>query len=433
MVSHIASLLRTIKSSPLEEVQSRLISIACEWMAAGCVQHANRLLTVTRETGDLSQFSNPLKGFEIPWSLTGTRPEGWPIAAQPIDDIELELWDRLFRPSWAQAVVESVRAADPNDLVGQRLLIRGVITAYDDARPSRVAPPAMLTQAAALLDRFVASGSSDAVGYSLFQALSCNAILAVRLGQVDRAKEILAAWGRSYALYPASWIVWYPMMDRSIVKILLSKILAPVWGVSRERCDADVEAIAQAVRERLASGRQLAHASLRWPQLLKRLSHSAVLAEAHDRDGGDKPQTLACGAAAAGVIAAAESRLGCILPESYRGFLTVSNGFGLYSRTGVEILPIERGAWLREACPALIDAYAQSEQLADLTKGLQASLLIGRGPSDEQLLLLVPDDDTTAEWECWFVAHWLPGEERYPSFRYFIESKLNRLEDAPPS
>ena len=77
----------------------------------------------------------------------------------------------------------------------------------------------------------------------------------------------------------------------------------------------------------------------------------------------------------------------------------------MYSITGIEILPIERTCWLRQAMPDLIYSYDQLEEQRGLTNKLRESLLIGRDPSDEQQLLLVPANNPATEWECWFFAH----------------------------
>ena len=104
------TLLRILKSAPMQEVQGRLIDIASQWKASGCVQQANRLLALARETGDLSTFTIPLAAFEIPWSLSGTRPTNWPPSAQDTDAIELDLWERLFGPQWTDSTVDRVKS-----------------------------------------------------------------------------------------------------------------------------------------------------------------------------------------------------------------------------------------------------------------------------------------------------------------------------------
>jgi hypothetical protein len=117
MAIKIEALLHIFKSAPMQDVQRRLIDIACQWTASGCVEQANRLLALARETGDLSTFAISLAAFEIPWSLSGTRPTNWPPSAQDIDAIELDLWERLFGPQWARFLTAfSVRTP-------QRLLV----------------------------------------------------------------------------------------------------------------------------------------------------------------------------------------------------------------------------------------------------------------------------------------------------------------------
>jgi hypothetical protein len=93
---------------------------------------------LARETGDLSTF--PLAAFEIPWSLSGTRPTSWRPSAQDTDAIEFDLWERLFGQQWTDAVVDRVKSARPEseELRGKSMVIRAVITAYDGSlRPCR--------------------------------------------------------------------------------------------------------------------------------------------------------------------------------------------------------------------------------------------------------------------------------------------------------
>ena len=56
--------------------------------------------------------------------------------------------------------------------------------------------------------------------------------------------------------------------------------------------------------------------------------------------------------------------------------------------------------------------------------GAGVVVLIGSEPDGTERLLLVPADDPAAEWQCWFFAHWHPGEVRHPTFRAFIESEI---------
>lgn len=133
-------------------------------------------------------------------------------------------------------------------------------------------PPDRLAEAAALLDRFLGSNSPEAVGYTLFQALTCRVIVAARLGNAERAKENLLTWGRCYNTFPSELDCLVPLMNRAIATILLSGILASVWRISPHQCDDDAGAIECA----MTTGGQLAYGSLRWTQLLEQLSEAAL-------------------------------------------------------------------------------------------------------------------------------------------------------------
>ena len=110
-------------------------------------------------------------------------------------------------------------------------------------------------------------------------------------------KETLVTWGECYNTYPENWIVWYPMMDRAVATILLSGILASVWQITPQQCDEDAATIEGAMRERMATGRQLAYRNLPWAQLLTQLSDSAL-------EGDHQAQNLRLAPATASAIEA---------------------------------------------------------------------------------------------------------------------------------
>ncbi len=188
------------------------------------------------------------------------------------------------------------------------------------------------------------------------------------------------------------------------------------------------------MREHVSSGQQLAYGNLTWQQLLQRLSQAA--AEKNKSNNGSfglvpgmlgyvELEKFVREPATDMAIEAVEKRLGLALPESYRAFLKVTNGLERYGFPGVTIMPVEQIAWLRDVEQDTIDAYSYPE-LDDLVQKLRKSLLIGSAPRSTDRLLLVPGDDPVAEWECWYFAHWIPGEIRYRTFRYFIESELQQ-------
>jgi SMI1 / KNR4 family (SUKH-1) len=415
-------LLTNVQSGGLESLQAFISSVAALWMAAGCVDQANRLLTLWFEVGDalaelpgadddpwqrgdtpFQRHPPALNGFEIAWALTGTRPGRAPTPAPSFEDIEHALWRALFSPVHAEEYVERVKSTAPDKLSPNDLWVRAKTLAYDESRPDHTASPERLTEALALLD------ASGPITFSRYDAGMCQAVLAARLGDEERVGTYLVNLAQIDNIRSPT------LMDRTIARIALSGVLAPVCRITPQACDEDARAIEDAWRERRKLGR-FVHGPLSWAQLLRTLGRAHHVKFERKR-------------AAAAAIKAAEKRLGVALPQSYRAFLKVKNGLEKYDWAGVEVLPVGQIAWLRDADKGLIDACSSHPELSDITCKLRASLLIGSEPEGSERLLLVPADDQAAEWECWFHAHWVPGAQRHRTFRAFIESQLQRHPD----
>ena len=120
-------------------------------------------------------------------------------------------------------------------------------------------------------------------------------------------------------------------------------------------------------------------------------------------------------------LAAAEERLGVALPPSYRAFLSVSNGFGPVSFFVRRLRPIAEVAWLRDEDPALIETWSEGNSEPTDTSPLARTLAVSDEYDGARVLLnpLVSADD--GEWEAWFFAHWVPGEQAHASFRALVE------------
>jgi hypothetical protein len=438
-------LLRQVQSGRMEDVQQALLVRATKWMAAGCTEQANRILAPLFAAGeDLSHHRFYLVAFEIPWALTGKRPQHAPPPLQSPEDIERELWDHVFL-FWsaaaayrdaADAYMDKLRRVEPAQLAGNDLRLRAMDMAYDAGRPGRIADNQKLAAASAALDRYLASAKDPVT-------LLGRVLLAAQLGDVAGAREHLVKWAEHYRSYPralaaardAMFNFRNALMHRTVAAIALSGVLAPLFEITPSACEEEAGWLEKAFAERLSFGQRLAYGELGWDELLQRLSRAAVV-ENRSVEDAFGPITYAPatstefmrGAAAPEAMGAAEERLGLALPASYRGFLTVSNGLERYRFPGVAILPVEQLAWLRDAEPDLIEAYTSDGDLDDLAQKLGQSLLIGQHPRDSDRLLLVPADDATAEWECWYFAHWVPGEIRHRTFRHFIESELQHIE-----
>ena len=140
-------------------------------------------------------------------------------------------------------------------------------------------------------------------------------------------------------------------------------------------------------------------------------------------------------------IAALEQRIGRALPESYRSFLQTTNGMfwpmhgvtQLYAAAEVDRLDRRNkpvlDAWQEGSGsrPPVSDAeysrYDPDQDPAHFRIEYLASSLEVGSMANEDLLLLNPQViNAEGEWEALFMAFWLPGAQRYPSFLQAIEA-----------
>ncbi|MFJ8109906.1 SMI1/KNR4 family protein [Streptomyces sp. NPDC096132] len=126
--------------------------------------------------------------------------------------------------------------------------------------------------------------------------------------------------------------------------------------------------------------------------------------------------------------AAAEERLGCRLPPSYRAFVEVSDGWR-YAGGFVWVLAgTEQARWHEDAAGL---AQAEREELTEdstpeevLRAGMWERSLRLDVESDATYVLMDPGDiDESGEWAVYVWAHWRAAPpERYGSFREFMEA-----------
>lgn len=142
-------------------------------------------------------------------------------------------------------------------------------------------------------------------------------------------------------------------------------------------------------------------------------------------------------------IASAEQRLGAKLPPSYRTFLMESNGFEYPDYFISRLYGTGKIDWFRIGNQDWIDAYQvegdispqehlnQRANCVAFRRAYLSSCLQISDECDGAVVLLNPEVVTTSgEWETWFFANWLPGANRYASFREFMEAELNEFSDS---
>jgi len=130
-----------------------------------------------------------------------------------------------------------------------------------------------------------------------------------------------------------------------------------------------------------------------------------------------------------------ESRLGVILPPSYKAFLSISNGWLRTTSFIDRIRPAEEVNWFRVENENWVNLYSDSgseesdedyylydEDYAGAdhrAEHMQSLLQIS--DIDDGVYLLNPEAVTPdGEWEAWFFASWIPGARRFPSFLHLM-------------
>ncbi|WP_030223444.1 SMI1/KNR4 family protein [Streptomyces bikiniensis] len=180
-----------------------------------------------------------------------------------------------------------------------------------------------------------------------------------------------------------------------------------------------------------------------WRDLLQRWSDEWLDPVLHEQERAEpfpaavrRARWLGSTGATGEELDALEKRLGVSLPPSYRQFLLISNGWLNTTPDIHHILPAHEVGWTRDLDPELVtdwtEGYQGAERVGDeeyflygeaqspttlRPEYLPHTLKISHTPNATDVYLLNPCVLTPdGEWEAWYLAHWLPGAVRYPSF-----------------
>lgn len=414
------SLIKEIKSEEIERVYINVTNKAVEWAVAGFIDEANLLLEKLWSFGTphSGHLWVPDQGLLVMWQLSGKRPKQIPFAEQDIAAIEKLNFNGLFINGLLQSHLHTFTDVSLG-------LVTDVLLTAEKHLDIEKADDAIKAE----INGYEKSLAAGAVGYDYFHSATCGAILAARLGDTAKAVQFILKWGEGYSENWSNYTLAYLMRDTATAKLLLTGILAPVFKLTKAICNKDYETIAAALDDRYSAGRGLAYGSLSWKQLLKRISELAIAQKSYDfSQQAITTKWLGESAATKRDIKAAEKRLGVCLPDDYRDFLLASNGFASISITDTTLAAVSDIKRYDEYSPDSVAGWSDAMADIDPAYGVpfKNSIIIG-GMIEEQELLLVPFEDGT--WQCWFLANWVPGENKYPSLRYYMEERLQRLED----
>ncbi|MFI7233225.1 SMI1/KNR4 family protein [Nonomuraea angiospora] len=151
-----------------------------------------------------------------------------------------------------------------------------------------------------------------------------------------------------------------------------------------------------------------------WKPYLQRWSEEWRIA--HPDEEPDSEPWLGCSPATEDEVRALESRLGCVLPPSFREFLLVTNGWRHAGNFVWSLRGTEEIGWLSDLEPMWADAYADWDG-EDAEPAAARSLLISL-EADAGVVYLDPGDvDERGEWAAYEVFSWTgTGPERHGSF-----------------
>jgi cell wall assembly regulator SMI1 len=125
-------------------------------------------------------------------------------------------------------------------------------------------------------------------------------------------------------------------------------------------------------------------------------------------------------------IELAEKNLGIGLPQDYKDFLLISNGFSATrNNTEPRFETVDFIDYLVNIDSYLVEIWSQ-EGLKDIGEELARAILIG-GINEEQYFLIIPPKSSKDRWQYWKFASWIPGES---PFENLIDYFTSVLEDA---
>lgn len=403
------------------------ITLAALHMAtAGCLDEANELLECLwkHKWPHIEDVWLPDQSFEVLWYASGKRPLAAPFAQRPIEGIEL-----AHRNYCASEHILGIYRMQRGPGFTWEMLPVGFRSAYQACALNGVMPSsASELEALAGLEDYLKNPNASVADIFYGDAACLATELAAKNQRTEQAISFAQLWARRYS-ETAGRGFNFPCMasNRYAASLLLQGVLAEPLGLTKASCQLHLKSLKVAVAARMKQGRKLAYGKWTWEKLLSSASKRAIKSEP-DLFTKDERKSKWLGRvpASGDSITAVEKRLNIKLPADYTEFLRVSNGLSALSGTAPALLACEKIGWLKKSVDAellnILDAYYSE----DVSRAMESCILISEIEGTDMVLLL-PPHASNDRWECWFFAHWVPGEIRYPSFRHFLEHEFQSL------
>ena len=165
-------------------------------------------------------------------------------------------------------------------------------------------------------------------------------------------------------------------------------------------------------------------------ELLKQISIKAIsLGDFEYSERQFKDKWLGFTGASQVAIANLEKRLDITLPEDYKSFLLLTNGFCATTGIDISFEPINKVDYLKnfEHFKESLSFYDEIGESQEISAQFKNSIIIG-GIEEEQSFLLLPPNGNN-KWRYWRFANWIPGENEFENLEAHFEEVLEFLDD----
>jgi hypothetical protein len=404
------------------------VTLAALHMAtAGCLDEANELLECLwkHKWPHTEDVWLPDQSFEVLWFAAGKRPSTAPFPQKSIDEIELAHREYMALDRWLQLPMPN---GSWETLAGLDLFRKSCFLVHPKDDSNSMPDAGDELEGLKGLEKWIQDWDNRSWG-EYATATSLGAELAAKNGQNARATHFAQLWARKYSEVEGGGFS-FPCMgsNRHIAPLLLQGILSEPLGLTKASCQLYLKNLKAAVDARMKCGRKLAYGKWTWEKLLTSASKRAIKAkpDLFTKDER-KSKWLGRPSATNAAIAAAEKRLNVKLPSDYTDFLRTSNGLGAMSSIAPALIGTEKIDWLKNSIDSEMLNILKEYPGEDFSCTIESSILISE-LKETDMVLLIPPYPGNDLWQCWFFAHWVPGEMRFPSFRHYLEQTFQNLQ-----
>jgi SMI1 / KNR4 family (SUKH-1) len=406
----------TIQAGDVSDLYREVTDAALYLATAGFLEDANQVLTFLWQQGlphDRNTWFADLS-FEVLWHVKGKRPYFVPFKAIPLDTIEKNYRNYIGGDRYAY----DMPIVAWQDLAGK--------DAYRQAQ-TWFLNPKNDKNTLFLLENAL-ENARNLAGYEFATATVMAAEIAAKEGNKDLAIKMCMLWAEKYPEFYLNYNFSLMAQSRHVAPFLLRGCLANALKLDKQKSEMLTQKIIEAIEKRIAFGRSLIYGDLTWKKLLQKL---CVLTMTSDpeffSDEEKKTRWLGYSKASSKAILATEKRLKVRLPNDYKAFLAVTNGFATFSNISPPLLPIEKIDLYKKlednVLYNIVKNYLDIENVdkkASIEPFTERAILISQIPH-EDIIWLIPPDKDSVDWQTWSFSAKNPGEIRYQSFRHYIE------------